>query len=99
MWRVPSYCGLRLRSWTYVQYATGDEELYDLQADPSELTNLSGKPELATIEHELRVALAEKMILDKDYLPIPALTPGEQTPPKAKKGKGKAGKAKAANGQ
>ncbi len=49
-------------------------ELYDLAADPSELHNLSGQPELATVERELRVALAEKMILDFDYLPLPAIT-------------------------
>jgi len=48
-------------------------ELYDLEADPSELNNLSGKSDLTNIEHELRVALAEKMILDFDYLPLPAL--------------------------
>jgi N-sulfoglucosamine sulfohydrolase len=51
-------------------------ELYDLQADPSELKNLSGKSELAAVERELRIALAEKMILDFDYLPLPALTSG-----------------------
>lgn len=46
-------------------------ELYDLDADPSELSNLSGDPKLAAIERELRVALAEKMMLDFDYLPLP----------------------------
>ncbi len=46
-------------------------ELYDLQADPSELKNLSGTPALADVENELRAALAEKMILDFDYLPLP----------------------------
>ncbi len=58
-------------------------ELYDLDADPSELNNLSGKPALAEIERELRVALAEKMILDFDYLPLPAIadrTAGADTP-------------------
>jgi arylsulfatase A-like enzyme len=47
-------------------------ELYDLERDPSELTNVSGQPELASIEHELRTALTEKMITDFDYLPLPA---------------------------
>ena len=48
-------------------------ELYDLQSDPSELTNLSGKAEVAGVERELRAALTEKMILDFDYLPLPAM--------------------------
>jgi hypothetical protein len=48
-------------------------ELYDLEADPSELNNLSGKAELAATERELRLALTEKMILDFDYLPLPAI--------------------------
>jgi N-sulfoglucosamine sulfohydrolase len=52
-------------------------ELYDLQSDPSELTNLIGKPELAAAEKELRLALAEKMILDFDYLPLPAMSSAE----------------------
>ncbi len=47
-------------------------ELYDLQADPSELNNLVGKDEVEEVERELRLALAEKMILDFDYLPLPA---------------------------
>jgi N-sulfoglucosamine sulfohydrolase len=54
-------------------------ELYDLEADPSELRNLSGKPELADIERELRIALTEKMILDFDYLPLPALAAAGNT--------------------
>ncbi len=54
-------------------------ELYDLEADPSELNNLSGKSEVREIEHALRVALAEKMIVDFDYLPLPALMAGVQT--------------------
>jgi arylsulfatase A-like enzyme len=46
-------------------------ELYDLEADPNELNNLSGKPELAEVERGLQVALQEKMILDYDFLPLP----------------------------
>jgi arylsulfatase A-like enzyme len=48
-------------------------ELYDLEQDPSELDNLSGQPQVAAVERSLRLALAEKMILDFDYLPLPAI--------------------------
>jgi arylsulfatase A-like enzyme len=67
-------------------------ELYDLQSDPSELENLSGKPEVAEVERELREKLAEKMILDQDYLPLPALLGEDGQPPARpglRKGKGK----------
>jgi len=46
---------------------------YDPESDPSELKNISGSPEYTDIERELRTALAEKMILDFDYLPLPNL--------------------------
>ncbi len=48
-------------------------ELYDLQADPNELHNRSGQPAVVAVERELRVALAEKMVTDFDYLPLPAI--------------------------
>lgn len=64
-------------------------ELYDLEADPSELNNLSGKSEVVAVESELRDALAEKMILDFDYLPLPALLGDAGEPAKAGRGKGK----------
>jgi N-sulfoglucosamine sulfohydrolase len=63
-------------------------ELYDLDSDPSELNNLSGKSEVAAVERELREALAEKMILDFDYLPIPALFDGDGQPMNNKKKQG-----------
>jgi N-sulfoglucosamine sulfohydrolase len=65
-------------------------ELYDLESDPSELNNLSRKPELAVVERELRRALAEKMILDFDYLPLPDLMDEEAgSTTKGKKAKAK----------
>jgi len=60
-------------STTYFTTPRPVYELYDLDTDPSELTNLSGRPEIAEFEIELRTALAEKMILDFDYLPLPDL--------------------------
>jgi len=64
-------------------------ELYDLDSDPSELTNLSGDPALRSVEDELRTALAEKMLLDFDYLPLPDL--GDRAPPERKGGQGDKG--------
>jgi arylsulfatase A-like enzyme len=46
-------------------------ELYDLANDPGELENLAGRSELASVEHELKAALSERMILDWDFLPLP----------------------------
>ena len=37
---VPTYCGLRTRRFTFVRYATREEELYDLRSDPAELMNV-----------------------------------------------------------
>jgi arylsulfatase A-like enzyme len=54
-------------------------ELYDLEKDPSELNNLSGQAELAGVERELRAALAGKMVLDFDYLPLPMLDADQES--------------------
>jgi len=58
-------------SETYFRSPRPVYELYDLEADPSELTNLAGKPERAAVQDELRLAMMEKMIVDFDYLPLP----------------------------
>ena len=46
-------------------------ELYDLENDPQELTNLVGRPEYVEIEKDLRKQLGDKMLLDRDYVPLP----------------------------
>jgi arylsulfatase A-like enzyme len=43
---VPSYCVVRNATHTYVQYATGEEEIYDLAADPGQRQNLARSPAL-----------------------------------------------------
>ncbi|MGB1928953.1 MAG: sulfatase family protein [Mariniblastus sp.] len=46
-------------------------ELYDLENDPLEITNLAGKQSIANEEQTLRNALESWMIREHDYLPLP----------------------------
>ena len=46
-------------------------ELFDLQADPSEFNNLAGTPATAAVEKQLKAALQEWMILQRDFVPLP----------------------------
>ena len=57
-------------------------ELYDVEADPGELTNLAGKPEYKDIEQTLMAAMQEKIITDYDYVP-PVLNESNQANRKA----------------
>ncbi len=55
---VPTYCGVRTPSFTFVHYVTGEEELYDLARDPRQLQNVaSSRPSKAA---QLR-ALTEQL--------------------------------------
>jgi N-acetylglucosamine-6-sulfatase len=40
---VPTYCGVRTSSFTFVHYITGEEELYDLVQDPHQLRNVASR--------------------------------------------------------
>ena len=46
--------GIRSERWRYIHYADDTEELYDMQNDPNEWTNLAAKPEHAAViaEHK-----------------------------------------------
>lgn len=46
-------------------------ELYDLEADPAEMKNLAGTSDVAAVEKELKTALQEWMILERDFVPLP----------------------------
>jgi N-acetylglucosamine-6-sulfatase len=52
---VPPYCGFRGQRWKYVQYGTGEEEIYDLPRDPYELRNLSQARNGVLDTHRARV--------------------------------------------
>ncbi len=51
--RVGSF-GLSTESWRYIRYVEGGEELYHIESDPHEWTNLAAKPEHSDKLAELR---------------------------------------------
>jgi N-acetylglucosamine-6-sulfatase len=51
--RVPAYNAIREAAWKYVELATGERELYDLNADPYELQNVAGRSAYATQQQRL----------------------------------------------
>ena len=53
-------------------------ELYDLENDPFQLTNLAGRKSSRTIENDLRESLDRWMIREGDYLPLPVHVQGNQ---------------------
>jgi len=56
---VPAYCGVRNEHDVYVEYDTGEEELYDLDTDPYELDNLAGDPSYAALQASLHQRMLE----------------------------------------
>ncbi|MDQ3758339.1 MAG: hypothetical protein M3331_00105, partial [Actinomycetota bacterium] len=66
---LPGFWGLRTQRWKYLRHGFGagaegesgrPEELYDLEADPFELDNLAGDPDLAGLLEELRGRLKDE---------------------------------------
>jgi Sulfatase/Bacterial Ig domain/Domain of unknown function (DUF4976) len=53
-----NYWAVRRKTWKYVELDTGEKELYDLSADPYELTNVAGQPSYANIQSSLAAELA-----------------------------------------
>lgn len=47
---VPEFHGVRTHRYTYVEYVTGEIELYDNEADPHQLDNLAGSAEPALLD-------------------------------------------------
>lgn len=58
----PTYWGVRTRRWKYLRYGrmagSPRTELFDLQADPDELTNLAERPAFRPVIDELQEDLA-----------------------------------------
>ena len=47
---IPAYKALRIRDLVYIEYDTGEKELYNLRADPYQLENLAAKADAALLE-------------------------------------------------
>jgi arylsulfatase A-like enzyme len=57
--RITSYTGLHNEAWTYVEYTTGEVELYELTADPYELVNVATNPAYSQVVATLANRLDE----------------------------------------
>lgn len=63
---------VRTRQWKYVHDPLGDgDELYDLAADPWELTNVAADTRHAAVLAEMRLRLADWSIQTEDAVPVP----------------------------
>jgi len=56
---IPGYVGFRTTDWKYIEYDTGERELYDLAADPFELNNLILDSSSGQIVQELSARIHE----------------------------------------
>jgi arylsulfatase A-like enzyme len=47
---IPEYAALRTGQYTYVEYVTGERQLYDLRNDPDQLHNIAGTADPKLVE-------------------------------------------------
>jgi arylsulfatase A-like enzyme len=56
-WAAPSFCAVHTDRYVLVRYATGEEELYDLDRDPRQMTNRDAWSPYADVRRSLRARL------------------------------------------
>ncbi len=57
----PGNHALSTRDWRYLRYSSGEEELYDIQADPHEWSNLAAASEHRATLEEMRAKLTREL--------------------------------------
>ena len=72
---IPHFDGVRVPGYTYVEYVTGFVELYDLTADPYQLSSIAGKPSYAELEDRLAGLLRQVRDCHGDSCREPRFTP------------------------
>ncbi|MDQ3554745.1 MAG: sulfatase-like hydrolase/transferase, partial [Chloroflexota bacterium] len=77
---APPWHAVRTRKWHYVEYATGERELYDFGKDPWELTNRAGRSAYTEVQAELAQEL--NVLLDRTPAPTPTPRPTPTPTPK-----------------
>ncbi len=70
---TPPWHAVRTDEWHYVEYATGERELYDFGKDPWSLQNRAGRVGYAAIQAELAADL--NVLLDRTPAPSPSPSP------------------------
>jgi N-sulphoglucosamine sulphohydrolase, C-terminal len=55
-----NYLGVRTDRYLYAEYGTGEQELYDLRADPFELQNAATNPAYSAVKGSLRRLLSSE---------------------------------------
>jgi len=56
---IPNYTGFRTKEWKFVEYDTGERELYNLLEDPYEMNNLAHQDGYGQIMNELSVRIQD----------------------------------------
>ena len=51
----------RTKDWAYIRYKNGEEELYDMQRDPDQITNLAGESAHREQGEQMAQALSEQL--------------------------------------
>lgn len=57
--KIPTYCAIRNQDFSYVDYKTGEKELYDIVNDPYQLDNLASDPDYQSILEQMRIRTME----------------------------------------